>query len=261
MYIKYCTDEFLEEFKANFEAYIPMYINNDIEKISEVFNSQNIKEGNFQFEYKEIKTSKTSSNPERDNIRNVYETLKDLTPVQASQEKLWVPMYNTYYIHHLFDYININKDKKNFESGLKGSVIFTQGNNRSLIVQNLSRMWWLGYYLYDEDNKKNPYELLDFYTDSGDIVGKSTVFFGSNLTSNKNLRHGILDGIKELVELNIIKNERKYYTNINKYFNIVGGIKILDFMSREKIKNETMEYIIDSSDNEEIAAETASTSY
>lgn len=75
------------------------------------------------------------------------------------------------------------------------------------------------------------------------------------------VKNEILDGIKELVELNIIKNERKYYTNINKYFNIVGGIKILDFMSREKIKNETMEYIIDSSDNEEIAAETASTSY
>src|SRR5699024_3111890 len=122
---------------------------------------------------------------------------------------------------HLFDYINTNKDKKNFENSLKGSVVFTHGNNRSLIVQNLARMWWLGYYLYDEDNNKNPYELLDFYTDSGDIVGRSNVFFSSNLTSNKNLRHGIIDGIKELVELGIIEHQRKYYTNINKYFNII----------------------------------------
>lgn len=261
MNIKYCTDEFLEEFKTNFERYIPMYTKNDREKISEVFNSENIKEGSVEFEYKDIKTSKNSSNPERDNIKNVYESLKDLNPVQASQEKLWVAMYNTYYIEHLFDYINTNKDKKNFENSLKGSVVFTHGNNRSLIVQNLARMWWLGYYLYDEDNNKNPYELLDFYTDSGDIVGRSNVFFSSNLTSNKNLRHGIIDGIKELVELGIIEHQRKYYTNINKYFNIIGGVKILDFMSREKVKNETMEYIVGFSENEKRVAGTASTSY
>lgn len=249
MNIKYCTDDFLEEFKTNFDSYISMYIDKNGEKISEVFNSKEIKEGKVEFEYKPLKTYKNSSNPERDNIKIIYESLNHLTPVQASQEKLWVAMYNTYYIDHLFNYIDSNKDEKNFETRLKGSVVFTHGVNRSLIVQNLSRMWWLGYYLYDENNKENPYELLDFYTSIGDIVGRSTVFFSSNLTANKNLRFGIIEGIRELVEVGHIKHQRVHYTNINKYFNLLGGVKILDIMSRDRVKNKTIEHLRGFSDN------------
>lgn len=245
MYIKYCTDEFLNEFKANFDKYIDLYRNKDKVELDKLFNEKNVKEGNLQFEYISLKTKKNSENPERENIRIVYESLKELTPVQAVQEKLWVAMYNTYYQDHLFDYIDSIKESKNFEDRLKSSIVYTWGINRSKIVQNLARMWWLGYHLYDEENKQDPYELLNFYTNTTDIVGKSTVFFSSNLTNNKNLTLGILEGIRELVDEGIIDNKREYYTQINKYFNLIGGVRILDFMSREEAKNETIKYLLE----------------
>ena len=245
MYIKYCTDGFLTEFKVNFDKYILLYKNKDKEGLDRLFGTSNVKEGNLNFKYTPLKTSKNSENPEKYNIKIVYESLKELTPVQAVQEKLWVAMYNTYYQDHLFDYIDTIKEGKNFEKRLKGSIVYTWGANRSKIVQNVARMWWLGYYLYDEENKKDPYELLNFYTDTMDIVGKSTVFFSSNLTNNKNLTLGILEGLRELVDHGTIDNKREYYNQINKYFNLIGGVKLLDFMSRSEAKDETIRYLLE----------------
>lgn len=245
MYIKYCTDGFLMEFKVNFDRYIPLYKNKDKEKLDRLFSIRNVKEGNLDFEYIPLKASKDSENPEKYNIKIVYESLKQLTPAQAVQEKLWVAMYNTYYQDHLFDYIDSIKKGKNFEKRLKSSIVYTWGVNRSKIVQNVARMWWLGYYLYDEENKKDPYALLDFYTSTTDIVGKSTVFFSSNFTNNKDLTLGILEGLKELVDQGIIYNKREYYNQINKYFNLIGGVRLLDFMSRAEAKDETIKYLLE----------------
>ena len=166
MKVKYCTGMFLEDFKTNFDKYIPMYLNKDIEKIKEIFNGNNVKDTEIDFDFEKLKTSDESDNIERDNIKIIHKSLKHLTPVQACQEKLWVGMYNTYYINHIFDYIDQNKNKKNINSTLKSSIIFTWGGNRSLIVQNLSRMWWLGQYLYDEDDNfhKKPRFLREIET-------------------------------------------------------------------------------------------------
>lgn len=245
MYINYCSDDFLEVFKTNFDYYIDLYINKDKDGLNSLFNTEHIREGNIKFNYIPLKTSKDCANPEKENIKTVYNSLIQLTPVQASQEKLWVSMYNTYYIDYIFDYVDQNSNHKNFERKLKSSIIFTASQARSLIVQNLARMWWIGYYLYDKENSNNPYNLLDFYTDSTDIIGRSTIFFSSNFSNNINLRLGIIEGIKELVECKIIEQKREYYKVITKYFNLIGGVRILDFMTREEVKSETIDYILD----------------
>ena len=153
--IKYCTDDFLEDFKTNFDRYRLFYRNKNKAELDSIFqDTDNIRDGNIEFEYTPLQTSKTSENPERDNIKIIYESLKDLEPSQAIQEKLWVAMYNTYYQEHLFDYIDMNKAHKQLDTKIKSSIVFTQGNKRSLIIQNIARMWWLGYYIYDHENKK-----------------------------------------------------------------------------------------------------------
>lgn len=242
-YIKYCDVDFLDAYKANFAKYLNSYKEKDKESILKIFNSKYIKTSNLKFKYKPLKTRVNSDNPERDNIKIIYETFNMLTPAEATQEKFWTAMYNIYYLDHLFDYIDKYKNSNNLDSKIKSSIVFTHSKKRSLIVHNLSRLWWLGYYLYDKDNKDNPYHLLDFYTNSSDIIGKSTIFFSSNIASNKNIRLGILEGIKELTEEKIIENKRKYYTEISKYFNLIGGLIILDFFSREEIKNETKKHL------------------
>lgn len=245
MKIKYCNDNFLEVLKADFDKYIEIFINKDEEKLNEIISNGNILEGNVEFRYIQLKNSENSNNPERDNIKIIRETLGHLKPVQATEEKLWVAMYLTYYREHFFEYVNKVKSVKKYKEKIKSALLFTHGVNRSLIVHNLARLWWLGYYLYDSENKSNPYELLDFYTNSKDIIGKSTVFFSSNLTSNRQILFGILEGIKYLTEQDEISNVRKYYIEINRYFNSIGGVQLLDFLTREEVRIETIRYIRD----------------
>lgn len=240
--IKYFDDEFLEYYKVNFDGYLDMYRSKDVDLIKENFEDH-ILEGSIEFDYVELKTSKNSNNPERDNIKIIYESLKDLTPAQASQEKLWAGMYNTYYLEHLVDYIKRYENHKDFSSKLKGSIVYTSGSNRGILVQNIARLWWLGYYLYDDSNKENPYEYLDFYTDTKDIIGKSTAYFSSNITANKNILFGTLEAIKELVEEGVIENKREYYVAANKHLNIIGAVKLLDMMTKDDVKKEIKKHL------------------
>lgn len=242
--IKYCTENFLDEFKTNFDKYIPYYKNKDIDELKDIFNDpRNVLESNIEFNYIDLKNSKNSSNPDRENIKIIYDTLGHLKPGEAIQEKLWLAMYNTYYLDHLMDYIDLNKNNKNFEDNLKGTLLFKDGKTRALIVQKLARFWWIGHKLYDDKNKINPYHLIDFYTSTKDIVGKSTVFLSSNFNNNKNILLGIVEGIEELCNQKIIENKRKYYVEINKHFNLIGGVQILDIMEREEVKLETIRHL------------------
>lgn len=247
--IKYCTDDFLEEYKTNFDRYFDLYKNKDKKALDKIFeNPENIKESNIEFKYKPLVLTGESENPDRDNIKIIFEALAHLDVKHAMQEKLWVAMYNTYYQKHIFDYIDQTKHYKTFDSRLRSSLIFYRGKKRSQIIHNLSRMWWLGYYLYDDENIQNPYWLLDFYTSTGDIIGRSTMFFSSNLTNNKDLRLGIVEGIKELTEAEEIVFDRYHYINTNRYLNLIGSVKILDLMDREEAKELTKEYIRNNTD-------------
>lgn len=47
---------------------------------------------------------------------------------------------------------------------------------------------------------------------------------------------GILDALIELEQKNIIKINRYAFTNSNKILNQIGGVRIIDMLSREEIK-------------------------
>lgn len=61
------------------------------------------------------------------------------------------------------------------------------------------------------------------------------------MTNNKDIALGIIEGIKNRNDK--IVNNRWAYLIMNKYFNAMGGVRIIDIMTREEIKKETMKYI------------------
>lgn len=242
MKIKICTKEFLEYYKTNFEEFLPLYLNKDIDNLNELFSDKNIYEGSIEFEYVPLLLNDAHGKNDRENIKILYNSLKHLTPVQATYESLWVAMINTIYRDYLFNFIDDVKNKKNASRSIKNSILFSYGIRRSCIVQKLSLLWWIGYFTYDDTNTEDPFELTDFYAQR-DIQGKTTAFFSSKFNSNKDLALGIISGIKEMTEKGIIENKREHYVTAAKYFNIIGGIKILDTMTREEIKNITIQKI------------------
>lgn len=228
--IKYVSDKFLDDFKTNFEhKYEDFYRNEDIKSIKNIFNdSRNVVESSTKFKYEELKNEDKNENFAIENIKRIWRSLGHISIEEAENEKMWVALENTYYLNY-----HMNQLKK--YGSIKGATVFTQGRKRSLFMNNIAMLWWLAYYTIDKENPNNQFHLTEFIVRKpyrGDIIA----LFSSNITANKNIILGMLDGIKELSDKKIIEVNRYAYTNSNKILNQICGVKILDMLSRNEIK-------------------------
>lgn len=238
---KTCNENFLEEIKRNFDTkYIDLYRNFDKKGIQKLFDNELVYDIEYEFEYLELFDPKSFSDLFINNTKNTYEALKFLTPAQASREEFWFTMINTVYLDYLLDYLKTVSNSKNFNEKIKNSIFYNSSNIRAQVIQRISRYWWLGYKTYDEKNTSNPYWLTEYFFEY-DGSSKIISFFSSNLTNNKDIALGIIEGIKNRDDKVI--NNRWTYLTMNKYFNAMGGVRILDIMTREEIKEETMKHI------------------
>ncbi|RGI29682.1 DUF6339 family protein [Melissococcus sp. OM08-11BH] len=243
--IKYCSEEFLQHFKANFEVdYLPMYLDMDREKIKSVFNNEIVMSGDLCYEYHPLvlRSEVEGASYININAKIIYNSLKNLTTVQATKEELWFTLMNTVYLDYLLDSISVTKGKNNFERQLKNMLFFTQGNIRSLVSQHLSKLWWIGYRTYDSENVTNEYWLTDYFC-RNDASGKAITFFASKFTNNRDFALGIIEAIKYCDDRKIVKNQKETYSFINEHFNFIGGVKVLDMMTRQQVVDESIRLI------------------
>lgn len=243
-YIKYVTDEFLKEFKNEFLVkYAHLYKSNDMDKLKAIFTDPNhVIETNIEYEYEplEVEPKEYDANIVRRNIRRVWKSLNLLTPVQAEMEKIWVALAHTDYLDYQMGVFNsqiANPDKKKREeSSLKSRTIFVNGAKRSLAIHNLAILWWLAYYFRDDQNIEDPYHLIDFFV-STPYRGNAVALLSSNIISNKEIALGILEAVKVLIEEEGMVVNRYPYSEAAKILNEVGGVRILDTLTREEVKD------------------------
>ncbi|MFC9541613.1 DUF6339 family protein [Lysinibacillus sp. NPDC056959] len=245
--IKYLTDVFLEDFKLNFKSnYLPLYKTNNITEILKTFsNPENILESSTVFEYVPLKQERVDGEFIKENIRILWNSLKHISISEAESEKMWVALANTYYLdYHLNQLSLISTQDKAKDRSIESRTIFTQGQKRSLTINNLSLLWWIAYYTIDVEHPSNPFHLTDFFVDSA-FRGNALVWLSSNIISNKNISLGILEAIKELVEQDKMIVNRYSYSNANKILNQIGGVRLLDMLSREEVKGIISEHLLD----------------
>lgn len=243
-YIKYVTDEFLKEFKNEFLVnYAHLYKSNDMDMLKSVFsNSNHLIETSIEYKYEplEVEPKEYDADIVRRNIRRIWQSLNVLTPVQAEMEKIWVALAHTDYLDYQMGIFNsqiTNPDnKKREESSLKSRTIFVNGAKRSLAIHNLSILWWLAYYFRDDQNIENPYHLIDFFV-STPYRGNAVALLSSNIISNKEIALGILEAVKILIEEEGMVVNRFPYSEAGKILNEVGGVRILDTLTREEVKD------------------------
>lgn len=243
--IKYVTDSFLDEFKTNFDdKYLHLYDNNNKDEIEKLFNnSDNIIESSTTFDFKPLILESDSPDSVKQNIRILRESLKHLTISEAENEKLWVALENTYYLDYHLDQLSLIKGNMR-KSSIKARTVFTRGNKRSLLINNLSLLWWVGYYTYDDSNPINPFLYTDYFVD-GSYRGNSVGFLSSNIISNKEIILGTLEAIKKLTESKRMIENRYSYTNSNKILNQIGGVRILDTLTRTEVKEIILNNLLD----------------
>lgn len=142
---------------------------------------------------KEVPAFKLKINPDKpeetdaDNSIILYKSLKGLNVLQASDERLWVGLTHGIfyeYMHHRW-----SSQAKISKTNTYARYFFAHGKKRSLIINSISRLWWMGKYTYD-DSFENPFELIDYFR--SDFGTKSLYLFSSNFSSNEKIRKALL---------------------------------------------------------------------
>ena len=171
-----------------------------ISQINELNDSQILKEySKNKFEIPEkfmVETNLVIENPielllpdkNGDNdLRNaitVFETFGQLTPAEATDNKLWATLAH----NECWDYMrkrwpvemNTAKNKKEY---IKQRYFISNVSTKNLLRHGISRLWWTVYLTYDE-SRMNPYELteelfsmLDYTTHLlPDVQGRNRAF-------------------------------------------------------------------------------------
>ena len=244
--LTYLKDSALEDFKQNFQMrYYPLYKLGKAEELTKsVCSNNNVVETDIEYEYIPLKLESAEYDAEivKYNMRAIWNSLHILTRTQAELEKIWVALAHTDYVEYSIGCYNAfvkNDDVEKEVKNLKSRTYFTNGSKRSLAIHNLASYWWLAYYFIDESNS-NPFHLLDFLV-SKQYRGNAVVLLSSNIVSTKSIALGVLEAIRELVEEKGVTNNRDVYAKATALLNKIGGIRILDTLSREEIKEIVLE--------------------
>lgn len=168
-----------------------------------------------------------------ENAKIIYETLKNLPLIKASDPGLW-----TYLTHVTFwKYMRTRWSTKEQPQTKKGQYILEHWFVRNIGAADLARngissLWW-GCYLTFDEKRHDSYELtkqlftmLDFYrTLIGGIQGR-----------NKAFTHALLEFVIDNKGLFERKKEGKVRLLMRKA-NAVGGYKLFTALSKEQIKD------------------------
>ena len=166
-----------------------------------------------------------------DNALSVYAALSDLTPHQASIERMWVylchrdcPQYVT------ARWLNRRPDKKEDAVREVWNHFFAAGN-RALIRDNgVSRLWWLGRLAHDVD-PDDPHEFLTILLHRQDV--RSALIERPSVSMNQLLLRGIYAVMREHWVDGGALFERDAFRRWMVALNRRGGVVLLDSLPED----------------------------
>lgn len=234
MRLKYLSVEAIDDIKVNFEQYKKHFTDSTSQWFMDLFERNGwIHDSKIECVDFAMNFDSDFSVSDRENVEIVYEALKDLRPVLASDERLWAGILFSW----LWEYVQYRR-KEELNSGNKRDVLnsffFMRGIKRSCFINCLSRLWWTGYLLYDT-SKSDHYAAVDLICERA-YSSRIILFSSNNFVSNKNLALGVLDCIADRKA----KGEsigRYHFVEANKYLNCIGGISLLDTLSRDEVND------------------------
>ncbi len=169
-----------------------------------------------------------------ENTIAVYSALKHLTPVQASDPRLWA--YLTHFSH--WDYMRKRwpaeryLGKNRFRQLIQERYFFMPDRSRALLRNGMARLWWYGYCSYD-GNREDPFEL------TGALLKKLDVT--QNLLENAFGRNNQITQAVFSVLLQRERDGKSFYVRnqvreLARYIVQVGGVTIIDALATEDIR-------------------------
>lgn len=158
----------------------------------------------------------------------IYEAYEKLTPLQASDERLW-----TYLSHvDLFNYLQERWPGEKTSSYVTDHWFIKNNSQNNLLADNLSGMWWAVYLSVDE-SRSDKYELTKILFRQRDFAFRTLGTY--KIGRYRSAVLAILEFIQENEELFSSKFEAKT-RELTKYLNLYGGTKPIVYFKKNDFK-------------------------
>ena len=245
MKIKIMTSEALAYLKKNMDVLCEYYLKKeDPEKwIRDKIGKAAFVEVDS-LEFNEIELKIDDKNPsfyDDINIKDFYLNFKKINDSFATDERVWAGLSHTIFYNYMqkrWPLSNLGDDK--IKQSILNHFFFNQGKPRCYQVNTLSRLWWLGKKLYQED-EINPFYMLDYI--SHDLNGYAFTLFGSNWSNSPITLKLFFDAILNYEKENNVSIDRNNFNECIQYMNRLSGILIIDMCDKEFIHNKIYSFL------------------
>lgn len=177
-----------------------------------------------------------------DNMKIIYESLKELTDSQASDERIWSGLAHDYCWDYMQKRWPLPEKKEKRNSHILNNYFFWN-STKAVFLNGISRLWWYARYTYDS-HASNPYELTKYICDN-DINGKIFPLLACKFSTNPEVFKNIIRAIKNFEEKNAMTLSRDQFGQVKKYLNRLSGKMVIDILSYDelnaKITNKLLE--------------------
>ncbi|MDM5337369.1 DUF6339 family protein [Fictibacillus enclensis] len=174
-----------------------------------------------------------------ENAIALYESLP-LNKVQATDERLWayLSLIEYWEYTHKRWKIDSEKDERNRTTILSRYALkIDSGTDRPFMRNSISRLWWVTEMTIDE-TRKDKYELTRIILSNTDLFQQ---ILERSFSRNEEIIRGILEFLSEIGTEKYMKN--RFYRTILKEINALGGVMVLDSLTKEGFKQNIHESI------------------
>lgn len=217
------------------------YGNDDNSWILRKYHNDNLFQKFDKKEFNDFELIK-SDNPKDDfeNMKILYESLKDLTDSQASDERIWSGLAHTYCWDYMQKRWALPTDDKKKNSHVLNNYFFWN-STKAEFLNGLSRLWWYARFTYEE-GKDDPFELTKYICEN-DINGKIFPLLSCRFANNREVFKNIIRAVKSFEEENSYKLSRDEFNDMKTYLNRLSGIYLLDIFNYDDIKSKIYGYL------------------
>lgn len=235
---KHFTDQFHAQLRRGVEANLTKY--SSIESWVESYAGGNIfcrETGIVVSRLRPLIMPDGSEKRDLENAQIVFEDLKLLTPVQATDERLWAYLAHVQYWEYMVKRWGVEdrEREKPVQFILDRYFLRTHGIG-SLVRHGISRLWWFGYLTHDE-KRTDRYELTKILLGNQDIQNG---LLQRELSKNRDIRVATLQYLSERKEkIELAGKGRGGHGKVVQYLfrglNFAGGVYLLDALQIAQI--------------------------
>ena len=240
MKLYYMRQEILEDLKNNIDHNIENYSNESNQWIMNQYENPFLEYKKTVDDFELLVDPKDVGSSDMENVRILHSNLKFLTKSEAADERLWAGMSHSVFWDFMRERWSNRPAKEEKDIGNRYFLSGGSSNRRALFMNTISRYWWIGELIYDEDNSKNPYYLIEVFSDN--FITYVHTFLSSSFTSNTNIVKGVLRPMLKYKKVNGCLS-REDFQAIVRYANLIGGSYLLDYLSTEEIEEKISSYI------------------